>query len=324
MRIEREKMPVLTLDDPIFSIFPITTQDSHILFWEQEDNFTGLQQVRGLDGQPAAVKRKGAKSYEMTPGTYGEFVPLSETELTARRQYGSFNVPVDISDLVMSAQDQLLNRRVDRLRKMLWDLALTGTFSVFGPDGALMHTDTFATQTFTASVPWATSATATPLADLRQMKYLQRGKSVRFDKSAKLYANATTINGILANGNSTDFYGRRVTGLATANSIDDVNEILTNDNLPSLVEYDESYIDDTGAVQLFIPNSKALLVGQRPGGQKLADFAYTRNVNTPNMAPGPYMEVVESPRPPKTYEVHDGFNGGPRLYYPSAFVSINC
>ena len=46
----------------------------------------------------------------------------------------------------------------------------------------------------------------------------------------------------------------------------------------------------------------------------------TRNANNPSLAPGAFMDVVESARPPRQIEVFDGHNGGPRLYFPSAIV----
>ena len=53
--IEPEMMAQLTLDDPIFQMFPIKNVDSHVISWEQRDNYLGLQKVRGLDGQPGRV-----------------------------------------------------------------------------------------------------------------------------------------------------------------------------------------------------------------------------------------------------------------------------
>ena len=54
------------MDDPILQKhFPIVNVDSHILSWEQRDNYKGLQQVRGLDGQPKRINNVGAKRFTM-------------------------------------------------------------------------------------------------------------------------------------------------------------------------------------------------------------------------------------------------------------------
>ena len=149
-----EKMTVLTLNDPIFEIFPIETEDKSHVVWEQGDNVTGLQQARGMGGEPTRVKRIGMKKYTMEPGIYGEFISLDEIDLTDTRMIGT-NDSADITSLVMKAQDQLQGRFVDRIRFIAWQ-AVTGTLSVLGTDGAVMHSDTFPVQTASASVSWAT------------------------------------------------------------------------------------------------------------------------------------------------------------------------
>lgn len=325
MEIAQDKLPRLTAQRAGFDIMPMTDQDSAVLFWDQLDNFTGLQAARGLNGQPPAITKTGAKRWMVQPGVYGEFELIDETELTMRRQIGTFASPVNATDLVLLAQDKLLQRRLDRIEKIIWDLLTTGTFSVSGPgpNGAVvLHTDTFTTQTFSASVDWSTAATATPLADFRSVRLKHRGHSVDFGAGAKAYANQVTINQMLSNTNSADLYGRRVTGLATANNLQSVNQLYTQDNLPTVVEYDEGYLDDTGTFQPFIPDGTVVLVGQRPAGQKVGEYRMTRNVNNPGFAPGPYMKVIDhgEDQVPMSLEVHDGHNGGPALYFGTAIV----
>src|SRR5690348_2174970 len=128
--IEQTKLPVLTQDDPIFEHFPLVNVDSHVLSWEQRDNYKGLQQVRGMNGQPKRVNAIGGNRYTMEPGIYGEFATIDELELTTRRQWGSFDAPISIDDLVMEKQDLLLSRRLDLVKSILWTLVSTGTFTV--------------------------------------------------------------------------------------------------------------------------------------------------------------------------------------------------
>src|SRR4051812_35261915 len=129
-QIAQDKLPVMTQDDPIFQYFPIKTRDTSLVLWEQLDSFKGLQQIRGIGGQPPKVQPMGLKQYQAPPGYYGEYIDITERELTERRAYGTFGQSVNISELVMEKQDQLLNRRIDRIRYIAWTLASTGTFSV--------------------------------------------------------------------------------------------------------------------------------------------------------------------------------------------------
>lgn len=321
-QINQELAPRLMANRRAFDLLPTRDVDSHLLEWDQMDNYTGLQQVRGLNGQPSRVKQTGGKRYQMAPGAYGEFSLLDELQLTTRRQWGTFAGSIDVSDLVREAQDKLLQRRLDRIEKMIWDLIIAGTFSV--ADGtSVLHTDAYTTQTATASVAWATTATAIPLADLRAVQLKSRGYSVNFGAQAKAYMNRSTMNALLSNTNAADLAGRRTNGLGSINSQAMVNTLLAMDDLPELVVYDDGYIDDAGSFQLFIPNNRVAVVGARRDGDPIGEFRFTRNANNPGMAPGPYMKVVDDPDDvPRSIEVHDGWNGGAVLFHPAAIVIV--
>jgi hypothetical protein len=271
------------------------------------------------------VKKVGVNRFEVRPGVYGEFIRIDEVELTRRRQIGTFGTPIDVSDLVLEAQNHLLVRRLDRIEQIGWDLLTTGTYSVPAPDGVTLKTDSFTLQTFTASVTWATEATATPLGDLRSVQLLHRGHSVSFGAKAQAFMNQNTFNNLISNVNPDDLYGRRTSGLSLVNNLKDLNALLAGDGLPQLVIYDEGYLDDTGTFQLFIPNDKVVVVGKRPAGQRVAEYRMTRNANNVDLAPGPYMRVIDEGeyKVPRVIEVHDGHNGGPVVFYGSAIVVMN-
>lgn len=319
-RIAQIRIPNLMSQRRIFDVMPIETSNDFYVAWEQEDNYVGLQQVRGLNGQVQRVVRTGVKRYVMEPGVYGEYTVLDERELTTRRPAGSYGV-IDVSDLITGEENRLLGRELDRIELIGWTLLATGTFSVAGPDGTILHTDSYTTQTFTAGVTWATSATATPLADLRAVKLKQRGFSVRFDARAKAYMNSATANALYANTNAADLYGRRTAGLGTFNSPSQINDLFLGDSLPQIVEVDDGYLDDAGTFQLFIPNNKVVVVGERVDGAPIATYKMVRNINNPGEAPGQYLKIVDDPdEMPRHIEVHRGHNGGPALRFPSAVV----
>lgn len=322
--IDRELQAVLTMDDPLFDLMPIVNVNSFDLLWDIPGNITGLTNLRGLNGQPGNVNRLGANRFRVRPGVYGEFLTIDEEEMTTRAQLGTWNIPIDVSDLVRECQDQLINRRISLLRRMGWLLLATGTFSFTNPITGIVHTDTYDPQDYNAST-WATVSTATPLADFRAVQLLSRGKGVSFGSNAKAFMNQTTFNTMIANTNASDLAGRRTSGLSTVLSLADANAVLAGENLPQIVIHDDGYLNDSGTFVNFIADGKVVVVGARPGGQKIGDLAITRNANNPNVAPGPYMFVKNrtGETVPPTIEVHGGLNAGPRLYYPSAIVDVD-
>ncbi|MGN6561154.1 MAG: major capsid protein [Thermomicrobiales bacterium] len=325
-QIAQDRLPRLVEQRPVFRFFPITTPDAALVMWEQIDNYKGLQQVRGLNGQPPKVIKTGGKRYQMQPGVYGEYEPIDETEMTLRRQWGSYNAPVDITDLVLETQKKLLVRRLDRVEWIIWTLLATGTFSVTGPAGAILHTDSYTMQTFSAAVSWGTPATATPLADFRSVQILGRGHSVNFGAAAEAWMNRVTYNKMIANTNNADLYGRRTAGLGTINSVSQFNQILQADDLPQIVIYDEGYLTDAnGTFTPFLADNTVIVVGKRADNAPVGEFQMTRNANNPGMAAGAYMKVIDNGdrQVPREVQVHDGFNGGPAIKFPSAVVRMN-
>lgn len=344
--IAQEKLPVLQMNDPIFTQFPIVSKPWVNLRWEQMDSFKGLQQLRGIGGEPNRVAKVGAKSYLMEPGAYGEFQTIDEKELLERRPLGSWDGFVNISDLVMTAQDQLLNRRINRIKWILWQLLTTGRFYVplvtapstgGATPGSAGHSDQWISvtglgqygfQSATSAVAWDTYATATPLQDFRAIKLLARGRSVDFGPGATAYMNQSTFNHLIRNTNAADFGGKRAMNqtFSTLTSVSDVNRVFLDADLPQIAIHDDGYIDDNGVFQLYIPTGTCVVVGKRVNGDPLGNYVYTRNMVNGG-EPGPYMFVNDynaAPirRVPPSIEVHDGHNGGPVLYYPSAIVRL--
>lgn len=321
-QIEQDLLPTLIAADPIFDIFPIEDDDDDVLRWEQIDNYKGLQQIRGLNGDPPRVVRTGAKSYLASPGVFGEQVNVDERELTKRRRFGSFDQRIDVSDLVRQQQDFLLTRELDRMRYIGWTLAVTGAITVLNADGVTMYTDAFPLQTYTATTTWATKATATPLLDLRAIKLLARGHSVDFGSRAVLYVNQTTANNLLGNTNAGDLFGRRGMYGATLNSLASDNSILLENGLPQIEVYEGGYYNDAGKFTLFIPDNVGVLVGQRPGGVPVGN--YRRTWNAVNKGSGSYMKIVEDDDDvPPRITLHRGHNGGIVVKFPSALVVLS-
>jgi hypothetical protein len=324
-QVEQDLLPVLTQDDPVFDEFPLVEVNAHRLRWEQMDNYTGLQSVRGMNGQPGRVNRVGAKAYDMEPGVYGDFTVIDEKELTERRALGQFDQFVPLNDLVAMAQQHLLVRRFDRIRQVLWAMLTTGTFSVAKPSGEILHTDVFPLQTASAGTAWSNLTASTPIADLRSAVLKYRGRSVDFGRGSKLYVNKGTVNNLLLNTNAADIGRVRTDYGATVNTLANLNAILAANDLPEIVPYDRGYLNEAGTFTLFIPDGKGVIVGRRTNGAKLGEYRMTRNAENPNVEPGPYTRVIDRGelQVPRTVEVHDGHNGGPVVYFPGAVISLS-
>lgn len=328
LEIEQDLLPTMTQDDLAFQLMPIANHDSPLVEWEQMDNFTGLMQVRGPDGEPASAPNVGFKRLRMEPGVYGEWTTVRESDILFRRQPGTYNVPIKIDDLVMSKQDYLLNRRLDRMRWIIWTLLVTGAFTVPGPNGSILHAGFFAVQQVAAAVVWSDYTLSKPLADLRGGPIKFRGVSASFrGGDAMIVMNLVTFNHMIANNNQTDLGKTRVTYGETINALSSINELLIANDLPPIKIYDKGYYPDGGgAFTTFIPDGKVLMIGARTSGAKMGEFQMTRNAVNPDAAPGPYTEVTDSldtgSKVPRRIRVDDGFNGGPALMFPSLVIVL--
>lgn len=312
-----------------FQILPMRSVNAGAVQWTQKDNFFGLQQLRGLDGAPVHVKRVGEKKYIYEPGVYGEFMHITESELTLRSGSTS-DAAIDVSDLVADLQDQLMVRELDRIEYMIWTLITTGTFSVLLPSGEIGFTATFTLSTHSAS-DWSTVSTATPLKDFRDARIANPGLGANFGAGATAYANSTTIARMLNNTNASDLGGKRVEGGNTVQTLGQANAILVASDAPRLVEYDEGYYNDSNVFTRFVPDDKVVIIGRRPGGQAIGDYVMTRNANNPGYAPGRYEFVIDrtgngpggARQVPPNIEVHAGHSGGPRLEYPGSILLMS-
>lgn len=314
-------------------LMPIRGVNAAKVRWTQRDNFGGLQKLRGMDGQPTRISRVGEKTYEYEPGVFGEFHDITETELTNRA--GSVDVtstPIDVSDLILEGDEILIGREMDRIESSIWAVLTTGTISIkiAGPNGTQVGwTETFAIQTYTAGVTWATYATATPLRNFQAVAQLAIGRSVNLGAGARAYMNSVTSNHMLNNANAADLSGRRTSGGGTFNSLAEVNSYLVANEAPQVVVLDDGYLDESAVFQKFIPDNVVTVIGQRTNGDRIGEYVKTRNASA-GYRPESYRYVIDrangtngEKRTPANIEVHRGHNGGPVIYYPGAIVKMN-
>lgn len=329
--IERLKAPRRTAKSPIFEIMPIESAPagSYMLEWDQKDNYTGMQQWRGLNNEPATVNRKGGKRFSAFPGVYGEKIVIREDELTRRKSVRGLSGaagPVDLSDLVMEAHEQLLDRRIVRIESILATYLISGSFTVAGPNGTTVFQGSYTRQQITPSVAWSTLATSTPLADMMGYVDKEDGQDVNFRASGGAYQlmNSVTSRYVLKNSNDADLGGKLVAGGNTINGLAPVNDILGDYDVPPIKIYNGGYHNDAGTWTKYIPDGKVLVVGKRTSGVRVGAYRYTINQVGLDARTAPYVAVkVREELTPEVVEVHDHHNGGPVLQYPGALIVVN-
>ncbi len=327
-RIEALKVPRRTAQSVWFEIFPFDSMPETVLIWEQKDVYRGYQQWRGLNGKPLTVARVNSKRFFAEPGYYGEKIVLREDELTRRRAMSAMSGaagPIDIGDLVAEAHEQLLDRRLTLVIKLVSDLLFSGSFSVSGQDGNTVYQGSYTQQTLTPSVSWSNTVSSTPLADMRLYRTYEYGQSVTFGNTGKNFQlmSIATINNLLANSNSDDLGGKRTMYGSTLNSLSDLNRVLVDNEIPPIRVDTDGYFNSSGTFVRFVPDGKVLVVGHRDTGVRTGFYRFTRNLNSPNAAPQPYVRVKIDEDIPTHVEVHDGHNGGPVMQYPGALILVS-
>jgi hypothetical protein len=344
-------IPQMVENDPVLGpggIFPIDTTEFAKVMWEQLDNFWGLTQLRGVGGQPGRVLNVGMSRFEMDPGYYGDIANISEQEMLTWRKPGDVNAPWDLTDRIMIRLQQLITNGLNRVRQVVWALLTAGTFSVASPSG-VTHTDTFPLQTYATVHPWSAPTTSTPLGDYRNVVLLHRGTSARFDGSAYSFMNRKTFNYMDNNNNAGDLFGRRTAGLETVEGLGAINYVLTKDDLPKAVIYDEGYLNAANPGNAaapnsvfvpFIPDNVVVVIGNRPGAQRVGKVIFTRNATELSSGRGgdgagdiessPYEGFVakvvdhgERQAVGREIDLGLSFNFGPAVEYPSSIVTMN-
>ena len=142
------------------------------------------------------------------------------------------------------------------------------------------------------------------------------------------------MNSLLSNENPNDLGAKRVITVnagAQPMTVADVNRYLMEADLPQIVEYDDSYLDENGNVQMFIPQGYGVLVGARDYGDPVAEFIFTRHADLirsgTRLGGGDYSNIYfdfELKKNPARGISTLAFNGAPAFYFPSAIIPFRC
>jgi hypothetical protein len=328
--IQRIFQPQYVAEDPIFQYFPIVTKNSWRLKWRQRDNFIGLQNVRGLGGEFQVVNKVGAKEYDMEPSVYGEALYWGEEELTEKAQMASLTEPTSINDEVTEGVQQLEFRQTMRIRHTLWTMVGTGAVRVTDKTGAVKAEYQYPFSQVNAAVAWSNRASATPFADLVGLRKRAAGIGATFGKGSKVFINAIDFEHLTLNANPADVFGRRTQYGATINNIADVNKLLKEqnsgeDDLPEIAVWDGGHYSNATTFQRHIPTGTAIVLGKRLDGSPLGEYRVCRNMNNPEGAAGFYQRFrdLREQRSPPAFELEQGHNGGPVVWYTQPIARLN-
>lgn len=334
MKVINDKLqPQLTADDPIFQYFPIVNVEAFDISWHQRDDYFGMQQLRGLDGQPGIVTHRGSKEYAFAPGVYGEAYPISEKEIARKAELAQVSGrPMSLDKQIMEGNTFLLHREMVLIKYMLWTMVSTGVFSI-AKDSAVVHTDSFPIQAATCAVDWDTVATSTPLADFRSVQLLGPEEGCSFGAGAKAFMNRVTFNKMMNCQNTNDLRGQLSLILQSAGNfslgVKMVNEMMASQDLPEIVIYDKAYrLTKGAALTRYLATDKVVIFGQREDGEAIGQYSKCIDANNDPVGPGSYAKVWDSNvhdggRPPRRVEVHRGHTGGPEFHCPGAVVVLS-
>jgi hypothetical protein len=313
-----------TEGNPLFQHMPVKTTNEDKIIFEQEADTLGMQHARAVSGPSHRVQSLDAKRVTVDPFACGDHMFVTEEEIKSRRQLGTFGAQANITDITLKKQNQLIHREVSRILYTGWTMLGEGAVSNIAPDGQTVWTDQFPVNDYLITIPWSTYASATPIKDLRLMRNLQRGKGVKFDSTAVMYVNQDVANDLQNNRNPDDLWGIRQGGGNTVNGLKGINQVLAEENLPTLVIMDDGYKTTPTTEVQFLPYKRIVVCGKRQDAEAMAEYRMTFNPSTGSG--GSHDFIIDSKdvgQPvPRWVKIERGHFGGPCLFFPSSFVRM--
>jgi hypothetical protein len=320
-------------------ILPTRPSTAQRIEWDELDNEAGMTAAHKLGTEAKTNARPGSKTKSYEPMYFKEGEVIDERELLQARAYGTFGDTLNISELVGERNKAGMDKDFIRQEWLIWQ-ALQGSINV--DELGVKLSETIAVQEFTPVVAWNTLATAKPLTDCDAMKLMFRGTGAT-SEGAIMYMNQTTLNKLLENQNDNDIKGYRNSNFTNIQfSLTQLQPILKERGLPQIELYEGGYFDKDGNWQLYIPDGKAIIVGNAGEGRKGGDFPLTPSLHRivngrPTGGMFSFIEVNGQPNigmmtinleqlgqksNPKL-EVFHGFYGGPRIKFPRRIIKVN-
>ena len=327
MQVMRDLMPRYERGRVGLEIMPTLTSDRDRIVFNMPDIFRGLQQWRGL-GKPSRQTSDRlnpfGKNCEVQPGYWGEHDVIDEELLTRGVQPATCAAPLDLTEHMTNIVMRLLERRYNRIEYNIWQALAFGRYEALNELGQVVLEQAYNVTTISSAVPWSTSDTSTPMNDLRVVQLLGRGTSADFGSMAVAYMNRVTANCLFRNTNRDDVGRVGLSACCTFMGPDQVNQQFAAQGLPQISIYDQGYVGDDRTFYPYIPNGRVVIVGTRPGGERIGNYRYTRNAVGCAVSSGPWVKTIDTCNREvvRKITVADGHNGGPALWYPRAVVVL--
>lgn len=324
-RVAQRKLPRLMQNRLGLELLPIVKINANVITYEQLGVFRGLMAARHVSGPAGRARMPGGEAWSAPPGYYATTVVIDEQDMVNRRDPGSWTDWDTDAKQTALASDLITQQMLDRMEKNAFDLLFTGSYTVVDQAGTEAFRDVYPVQQFTPGTAFNTLATSTPLAFVRDTIATLESQGVSVDfRNGTLLCNRVTANVLVNNQNAADIGGKRLANGATANALDDVNNLLLANDLPTIQIYNEGYYPDSGPHQLFCPNGKINLLGKRTDGEPIGESNVTRAGQNDNAAPDWFLFVRDFRQEvPCRVEITGGFGGGPKVYHPEALAIIN-
>jgi|GEM_PF-3324235 len=326
-KVQEILLPRAMKDRELLKLMPFQKVDEVSLIYERRQVVTGRQWARGDMGPTGPVKKPGIDAWPVEPGMYGDHYLITEKDLIKLREAGKWDSWENYDKQEARGAMHLTQRYLDRVEDNIAQMLMNGILMASNVSGTAVDVQVFKTNQYAPSVLFDQLATATPLKYLRNLiPKLELGLSVSMRKGFILLSRPT-LNLILNNANSADFYGRRADYGATFNNVEDLNEFQAGNELPPFKVYDAGYYSDppSGApvFNRFLTNGKLVFVGQRTDGEPIGEYRLTRTAQNPNSAPGDWYSVQDlRQHEPFSVILRQGHNGGPVPYYPEALATV--
>lgn len=320
------------------SIMPMEESMFQEVQWDERDHDRGLTAPHVMGTDPKVDKRQGHKTRSYTPIPFKETDLLKEDEILRARQLGTMAGTLHVAEEIGKIVRDRWVKTLGRMEKLRWD-TLRGAIAIDEND--VKVNETFAVQTHTPLVDWDTVATARPLADFNALK-LKFRKTGASAQGAIAYMNQVTANWLLENQNANDIKGFQNSNFVQLPySVEELNKVLSIRGLPTIVVYDEGWVDESDNLTQFIPDGEVIVVGKRKKGQKVGDFMATPSLHrSKNGQPAPgYFSIIEVNGQPSErvgaisldqlgmaknpkVEITGGIYGGTRLIYPKSVIKF--
>ena len=254
-KIARDLVLAMSDSNPIFQyVFPIKERTALKLRWEVDEDYRGLMKLRGLGGPPTPIETFGKNYFETDAAVFGEYATIDETEMAALSSGIPDDVEINVSvnERVDELQSTLMTRQENRMRMMAWKVATTGALAIpIGANGGIGYREGYTIPTYTVAIPWSTTATATPIANLQSLPMSYgRGTSNSFGRNAVILANSKTMSYFHLNRNSNDYAGKGYQNGAKIQDFGQYELLRQGLNLPQFIEWDGAYYDDAGSFDL--------------------------------------------------------------------------